>query len=1022
MPAPTVTFPTTGTDPKTATKAGVEAEINGALLDLHNDIQTRATAASVAALATTVTGKASQEDFDALEQRVVRAGSQQGGRPGDNPGAFAGALVGAANDLDAISGSVVVDADFGNAVQIQGAAIIAARHSTPLLPARIYRARFAVKRTVQSVDPFNDAVRFGLQWLDANGDAISQWTSDVSIFVATGAYMSESRTFSRSASGVDVTAPAGARYARPFVQTYGTSPTTLVSVVAFDDITEASVVDDIAAAETAAAIAEAAQNAAQLSAAQALAERTAAGNSASVAASEANAAAVSTATAKAASEASGTFVFYDTKAAADAAFAGLANNQIVEIGQDETRAGRRTRYRKEGTVYSFKYDYGPQDGVMRGNADAVAPAFVDTLWLTRANSNWPGLVTGSWNVTGTAGSATLTRTGGTAMASLTQGNLDGTFAVALVSDDGSQGFTAICVGNNGSSEIYLREPLAKDFVGVLTSWGDAANGQHLTQNATRVWARNVAEATEFECCLGQDFGLGFPLIVQNPAPWALNASLNAAPSTDGGTFPDRISKGVQNNATAMNIVATGGLGSYPAIPRTAQAGRHTIGMWLAGHGVTFRTNCRGKNVFLSGWIGATHPVRNLNTFYAPSGVQIRTRVIQDGRVVYDDTQNHVLKPLRLKLFGAGDVQIEISLVGNTPINLELADWSLREAGTGGKLIKAGQRVLFGLDSWGAFYGETDLNGGGSVIARRGQFAREISRLTGCTIIDMSEGGRTGQWVLAWLERWIDLYNPDVFVTNMFINDMTLTASWTVTGPTGATVPAYVGVGLIPEPNGNLSDTQKYWEINRNMRRMQEICQRRGVRLIYIRPGAVPSGVQTQVLAGGSPYLGHSSTGQDMVTEIAADFTNAHSPLNESGKYPGRRAWHSGLSAAYVSTGHDRTSAWARQDDPTVTITPTDTRAPSIISRSTVSVKTAVALVFALEADEDVTWTITGGADQALFSLGAILNNRQRMLVLPAQTLGAPADADLNNTYIVQVTATDQGGNATNQTVTVTVVA
>jgi hypothetical protein len=66
------------------------------------------------------------------------------------------------------------------------------------------------------------------------------------------------------------------------------------------------------------------------------------------------AAAVSALTARQASEASGAVVFYDTKALANAAVAALPVNQIVEVFNDESQGGARTRYRKEGSALVFK--------------------------------------------------------------------------------------------------------------------------------------------------------------------------------------------------------------------------------------------------------------------------------------------------------------------------------------------------------------------------------------------------------------------------------------------------------------------------------------------------------------------------------------------------------------------------------------------------------------------------------------------------------------------------------------------
>jgi hypothetical protein len=57
-----------------------------------------------------------------------------------------------------------------------------------------------------------------------------------------------------------------------------------------------------------------------------------------------------------AAEASGAIHFYDTKAAANAALAGLAEGDVIEVLVDESRGNRRTRYRVESGVFVFKID------------------------------------------------------------------------------------------------------------------------------------------------------------------------------------------------------------------------------------------------------------------------------------------------------------------------------------------------------------------------------------------------------------------------------------------------------------------------------------------------------------------------------------------------------------------------------------------------------------------------------------------------------------------------------------------
>jgi hypothetical protein len=81
--------------------------------------------------------------------------------------------------------------------------------------------------------------------------------------------------------------------------------------------------------------------------------------SAAASSSNASASAASALTSKnaaqAAAEASGSVVLYDTKALANAAVAGLADLQVVEVVSDETRQYARTRYRKESGALVFKY-------------------------------------------------------------------------------------------------------------------------------------------------------------------------------------------------------------------------------------------------------------------------------------------------------------------------------------------------------------------------------------------------------------------------------------------------------------------------------------------------------------------------------------------------------------------------------------------------------------------------------------------------------------------------------------------
>jgi hypothetical protein len=102
----------------------------------------------------------------------------------------------------------------------------------------------------------------------------------------------------------------------------------------------------------------------------------------------------------------------------------------------------------------------------------------------------------------------------------------------------------------------------------------------------------------------------------------------------------------------------------------------------------------------------------------------------------------------------------------------------------------------------------------------------------------------------------------------------------------------------------------------------------------------------------------------------------------------------------------------------------DTAAPIITGPSgqaggataTDSVVENTTAVHTFSADQAVTWTL-GGTDTARFNLDATTG---ALRFIAAPDFEAPNDADANNTYVVQVQATDAAGNISTQTLTVTV--
>lgn len=101
--------------------------------------------------------------------------------------------------------------------------------------------------------------------------------------------------------------------------------------------------------------------------------------------------------------------------------------------------------------------------------------------------------------------------------------------------------------------------------------------------------------------------------------------------------------------------------------------------------------------------------------------------------------------------------------------------------------------------------------------------------------------------------------------------------------------------------------------------------------------------------------------------------------------------------------------------------PADTTAPTITSGTSGSVAENQTLLYLLTSDDaSATWSIVGGADAAQFELST-LTPALRWVGNGSKDYEAPADADGNNTYVVQVKATDIYGNASAaQTITITV--
>ena len=102
---------------------------------------------------------------------------------------------------------------------------------------------------------------------------------------------------------------------------------------------------------------------------------------------------------------------------------------------------------------------------------------------------------------------------------------------------------------------------------------------------------------------------------------------------------------------------------------------------------------------------------------------------------------------------------------------------------------------------------------------------------------------------------------------------------------------------------------------------------------------------------------------------------------------------------------------------TITVTDIDDTAPSITSGSTASVdENSMGIVYTITADETATFTLGSDKDEALFSL----MNDAEISFNAAPDFESPGDGDTNNTYLLDITATDEAGNAATLELTVTV--
>lgn len=167
-------------------------------------------------------------------------------RPGDAPIDYGQSLAdGDPSGIPSYPSALRQSGENGSAVRLTGAGVLAPRHLYAVEPNRRYLVTFAVQRRVDSWDPDNDAIRCALAWYGQGkgrlAGVLAQTVVHDFLGLTTGAGRQVvTATVSRSSGvGIDLVAPTGARYVRPYAEMYGTTVQNDVEIIGWQDITDA---------------------------------------------------------------------------------------------------------------------------------------------------------------------------------------------------------------------------------------------------------------------------------------------------------------------------------------------------------------------------------------------------------------------------------------------------------------------------------------------------------------------------------------------------------------------------------------------------------------------------------------------------------------------------------------------------------------------------------------------------------------------------------------------------------------
>lgn len=164
------------------------------------------------------------------------------GRPGDNPKAFTSLLSGSAEDLPPLGAGV--NLSVSGRAQVQNGAGIVALRDVVGFGRRVWQIHAEVRRLIDPTDPAGDSVALRVAWLRPDKTVISTSTLGTTSPLPVSSHVAVLSGRISTLTVNDVTAPpAGAAYARPYIQTWGSDGETAIIALRHLDVTESHIAE-----------------------------------------------------------------------------------------------------------------------------------------------------------------------------------------------------------------------------------------------------------------------------------------------------------------------------------------------------------------------------------------------------------------------------------------------------------------------------------------------------------------------------------------------------------------------------------------------------------------------------------------------------------------------------------------------------------------------------------------------------------------------------------------------------------